>query len=155
MFERVALNEEEVSRSEKGTRVFCGEFAGRGFRAAKAHVYTGHAMSCLFCKIIEGTIPSTPVYQDDLVYAFADINPKAPVHLLIVPREHIGSLAEAGKDKEALLGHLLWAAAEIARQKGLTDGYRIVVNTGEDGGQTVDHLHLHLLGGRALTWPPG
>jgi histidine triad (HIT) family protein len=112
-------------------------------------------MSCLFCKIIEGTIPSTPVYEDDLVYAFADINPKAPVHLLIVPRKHIGSLAEAGEDKKTLLGHLLWAAAEVARQKGLTDGYRIVVNTGEDGGQTVDHLHLHLLGGRALTWPPG
>ncbi len=112
-------------------------------------------MSCLFCKIIDGTIPSTPVYQDDLGYAFADINPKAPVHVLIVPREHIGSVAEAREDKRALLGHLLWAAAEIAREKGLTDGYRIVVNTGEDGGQTVDHLHLHLLGGRALTWPPG
>ncbi len=112
-------------------------------------------MSCLFCKIINGTIPSTPVYQDDLCYAFADINPKAPVHVLIAPREHIGSVAEAGEDKRALLGHLLWAAAEIARMKGLKDGYRIVVNTGEDGGQTVDHLHLHLLGGRSLTWPPG
>jgi histidine triad (HIT) family protein len=118
-------------------------------------VYTGHAMSCIFCKIVEGQIPSTPVYQDDLGYAFADLNPKAPVHVLIVPREHIGSIAEAGKDKSALLGHLLWAAAEIARKKGLTNGYRIVVNTGEEGGQTVDHLHLHLLGGRVLTWPPG
>ncbi len=112
-------------------------------------------MSCLFCKIIEGTIPSTPVYQDDLGYAFADINPKAPVHVLIVPREHISSLDDASEEKRGLLGHLLWAAADIARKKGLKDGYRIVVNTGEDGGQTVDHLHLHLLGGRSLTWPPG
>jgi len=125
------------------------------FSTANKRVYTGLAMSCLFCKIIEGSIPSTPVYQDDLGYAFADINPKAPVHVLIVPREHIRSLDEAGEEKRALLGHLLWAAADIARKKGLKDGYRIVVNTGEDGGQTVDHLHLHLLGGRALTWPPG
>jgi len=110
-------------------------------------------MSCLFCKITEGKIPSTAVYQDDLGYAFADINPQAPVHVLIVPREHIGSLNEVGKDHRALLGHLLWAAAEIARQKKLANGYRIVVNTGADGGQTVDHLHL--LGGRQLTWPPG
>lgn len=121
----------------------------------KPPVYTGQAMSCTFCKIIEKQVPSTPVYQDELGYAFADINPKAPVHVLIVPREHIASLNEAGKDKRALLGHLLWAAAEIAREKKLGDGYRIVVNTGEDGGQSVDHLHLHLLGGRLLTWPPG
>ncbi|MFZ1941715.1 MAG: histidine triad nucleotide-binding protein [Terracidiphilus sp.] len=121
----------------------------------KFRVYTGLTMSCTFCKIIDKQIPSTPVFQDELGYAFADINPKAPVHVLIVPREHIGSLTEAGKDKRALLGHLLWAAAEIAREKKLGNGYRIVVNTGEDGGQTVDHLHLHLLGGRLLTWPPG
>jgi histidine triad (HIT) family protein len=112
-------------------------------------------MGCLFCKIIDGTIPSAPVYQDDLSYAFADIGPKAPVHILIVPREHISSVAEAGADKKALLGHLMWVAAEIARQKGLANGYRIVVNTGEDGGQSVEHLHLHLLGGRGMTWPPG
>jgi histidine triad (HIT) family protein len=112
-------------------------------------------MSCLFCKIVDGTIPSTPVYQDELSYAFADINPKAPVHILVVPREHIGSLDEADVPKQALLGHLLWAAAEIARAKGPAKGYRVVVNTGEDGGQTVDHLHLHVLGGRQMTWPPG
>jgi histidine triad (HIT) family protein len=112
-------------------------------------------MSCLFCKIVAGQIPSTAVYQDERVYAFADINPKAPVHVLIVPREHIASLDEAGKDRRALLGHLLWVAAEIAREKGLAGGYRIAINNGEDGGQTVDHLHLHLLGGRSLTWPPG
>ncbi len=122
---------------------------------AKRPVYTGHVMSCLFCKIIEGKIPSTAVYQDDFGYAFADINPQAPVHVLLVPREHIDSLDETNKEHRALLGHLLWAAADIARKKGLASGYRIVVNTGVDGGQTVDHLHLHLLGGRALTWPPG
>ena len=112
-------------------------------------------MSCLFCKIIDGKIPSTSVYQDDLGYAFADVHPQAPVHVLIVPREHISSLSETDERKNALLGHLLLAAAEIARSKGLGKGYRIVVNTGEEGGQTVDHLHLHLLGGRQMTWPPG
>ncbi len=112
-------------------------------------------MNCTFCKIIEGKIPSTSVFQDELGYAFADINPKAPVHVLVVPREHIASLDAAHKDNRALLGHLLWAAAEIARKKGLANGYRIVVNTGQDGGQTMDHLHLHLLGGRMMTWPPG
>ncbi|MGA2752893.1 MAG: histidine triad nucleotide-binding protein [Terracidiphilus sp.] len=112
-------------------------------------------MSCLFCKIASREIPSTAVYEDELAYAFADINPKAPVHVLIIPREHIDSLAEAGTEKSALLGHLLCVAAEIAGKKGLAKGYRIVVNTGDDGGQTVDHLHLHLLGGRQMTWPPG
>jgi histidine triad (HIT) family protein len=121
----------------------------------QALLYTGRVMSCLFCKIVDGSIPSTPVYQDEVCYAFADINPKAPVHVLVIPREHIASLAHAGKEHPALLGHLLWAAAEIARAKGLSKGYRAVINNGEDGGQTVDHLHVHLLGGRALSWPPG
>lgn len=112
-------------------------------------------MSCLFCKIVNGEIPSTPVYQDELTYAFADINPKAPVHVLVVPREHLDSVHSAAKHQEALLGHLMAVAAEIARGKGLTTGYRVVTNVGEDGGQTVDHLHLHLLGGRPMTWPPG
>lgn len=118
-------------------------------------LYTVGVMSCLFCKIVDGSIPSKAVYQDEQCYAFADINPQAPVHVLVVPRQHIASLAEAGKEHPALLGHLLWAAAEIARSKGLTKGYRAVVNTGDDGGQTVDHIHVHLLGGRRLTWPPG
>lgn len=112
-------------------------------------------MSCLFCKIIEGAIPSTAVYQDERCYAFADIHPQAPTHVLIAPRQHVESLASARDEDRALLGHLQWAAAEIARAKGLAKGYRVVINTGEDGGQTVDHLHLHLLGGRALHWPPG
>jgi histidine triad (HIT) family protein len=112
-------------------------------------------MSCLFCRIVNGEIPSTPVYQDDLAYAFADISPKAPVHVLVVPKEHIASVGHTGEEDQALLGHLLSVAAQIARDKGLTSGYRVVSNVGEDGGQTVDHLHLHLLGGRPMTWPPG
>lgn len=112
-------------------------------------------MSCLFCKIVEGAIPSTAVYQDELCYAFADINPKAPVHVLVVPREHIDSLHDTSANHRALLGHLFWAAAEIARQKELGQGYRVVVNIGEHAGQSVDHLHLHLMGGRPMAWPPG
>jgi histidine triad (HIT) family protein len=112
-------------------------------------------MSCLFCKIIEGTIPSTAVYQDEQCYAFADIHPQAPVHVLVAPREHVVAMDEVQESQSAQLGHLLWAAAEIARTKGLAKGYRLVINNGADGGQTVDHLHVHLLGGRALHWPPG
>jgi histidine triad (HIT) family protein len=112
-------------------------------------------MSCLFCKIVEGSIPAAPVYQDDRCYAFTDINPQAPVHFLVIPREHIQSTAAAAEHHRELLGHLLLAAAQIARDKGLGNGYRIVINTGADGGQTVDHLHVHVLGGRHMTWPPG
>jgi len=112
-------------------------------------------MSCLFCKIIEGSIPSAAVYQDEQCYAFADIHPQAPVHVLVAPREHIVAMTETSEKQSALLGHLLLAAAEIARAKGLAKGYRLVINTGQDGGQTVDHLHVHLLGGRPLHWPPG
>ena len=112
-------------------------------------------MSCIFCKIVAGEIPSAPVYQDESAYAFTDIHPEAPVHILIVPREHIVSLRDAGENHRDLLGHLMWTAAEIARERGLKNGYRVVVNSGEDGGQTVDHLHLHLMGGRLMTWPPG
>lgn len=112
-------------------------------------------MSCLFCQIIDGSIPSKAIYQDDQCYAFVDLKPVAPVHVLVVPRKHIASTAEAGKEHNELIGHLLWAASEIARTKGLAQGYRTVINTGEDGGQTVHHLHVHLLGGRPMTWPPG
>ncbi len=112
-------------------------------------------MSCLFCKIIEGSIPSTAVYQDERCYAFADIAPQAPVHVLVTPREHIASMEATTEAHRALLGHLLWVATEIAHTKGLAKGYRLVINTGPEGGQTVDHLHVHLLGGRTLHWPPG
>jgi histidine triad (HIT) family protein len=112
-------------------------------------------MSCLFCQIVNGTIPSKAVYQDEQCYAFADITPQAPVHVLVVPREHISSLADAEKSHHELLGHLLSVVSEIARTQSLSKGYRAVINSGPDGGQSVDHLHVHLLGGRKLTWPPG
>ena len=112
-------------------------------------------MSCIFCKVIDGSIPSKAVYEDELCYAFADLHPQAPVHVLVAPREHIASLDDTDPSDGKLLGHLLWAVAEVAREKGLASGYRLVINTGPDGGQTVDHLHIHLLGGRPLTWPPG
>lgn len=112
-------------------------------------------MACLFCKIIEGSVPSKSVYQDEHCFAFNDINPQAPMHILVIPRKHIASLADAQKEDQSVLGHLLWAAAEIARSKGLANGYRTVISTGRDGGQTVDHLHVHVLGGRAMHWPPG
>lgn len=112
-------------------------------------------MSCLFCKIVDGTIAAKLVYDDKQCVAFGDVHPQAPVHFLVVPREHIASLAEADEAHKPLLGHLLWAAGEIARQKGLSNGFRVVINAGPDGGQTVDHLHVHVLGGRPMTWPPG
>lgn len=112
-------------------------------------------LSCLFCKIIDGSIPSTALFEDDLCYAFADLHPQAPVHVLIAPREHIVSMAECDQGDRALLGHLMWAATQIAQLKKLDNGFRVVVNTGADGGQTVDHLHVHLLGSRSMSWPPG
>jgi histidine triad (HIT) family protein len=110
---------------------------------------------CLFCKIVAGQIPATPIYEDELCLCFADIHPQAPTHLLIIPKEHIASQAHAEQKHAALLGHLLATAAAIAARAGLDRGFRVVINTGPDGGQTVDHLHLHLLGGRQMGWPPG
>ncbi len=110
-------------------------------------------MDCLFCKIVSGAIPAKKVFEDDQAIAFRDISPQAPVHILIVPKKHIGSLTET--EDQPLLGHLLALVQQIARSENLGGGYRTVINTGPDGGQTVDHLHLHLLGGRAMHWPPG
>jgi histidine triad (HIT) family protein len=110
---------------------------------------------CLFCKIVAGDIPANRVYEDEFCIGFPDINPQAPTHLLIIPRQHIASTAKAEAEHSALLGCLMSAAANIARAEKLSKGYRIVVNTGDDGGQTVNHLHLHLLGGRHMNWPPG
>jgi histidine triad (HIT) family protein len=110
---------------------------------------------CLFCRIVAGSIPAKRVYEDDVCLAFADINPQAPVHLLIIPKEHLASTAHTAAEHAGLLGHLLATVAKIAVEQKLDRGYRIVINTGSDGGQTVDHLHLHLLGGRAMGWPPG
>lgn len=110
-------------------------------------------MPTLFTKIINGEIPATIVYQDEHCVAFRDIDPKAPVHILIVPRAEIPGVAEVPESGDHQ--HLLNAARKIAEQEGLTNGYRLVINQGADGGQTVDHLHVHLLGGRTLSWPPG
>ncbi len=110
----------------------------------------------LFQKIIDRQIPAAIVYEDDRALAFRDIAPKAPTHVLIIPKRPIAKLGDATAADEALLGHLLCVAAEVARQEGLADdGYRVVINNGEAAGQTVFHLHLHLLGGRTLGWPPG
>ncbi len=110
---------------------------------------------CLFCKIVDGTIPAKRLHETDDLLAFADINPQAPVHLLVIPKRHIASHAHALPEDAALLGRLFAAAGDLARQHHLDRGYRLVINTGPDGGQTVDHLHVHLLGGRAMGWPPG
>jgi len=109
--------------------------------------------SCLFCRIVRGEIPAKIVREDEHTVAFRDIDPKAPTHILVIPKEHVASLDEA--TDPTLVGRLSLAAAEIARSEGLTGGYRTVVNTGAGAGQTVFHLPLHLLGGRKLTWPPG
>ncbi|MGB3671140.1 MAG: histidine triad nucleotide-binding protein [Phormidesmis sp.] len=109
----------------------------------------------LFSKIIRREITADIVYEDDLCLAFRDITPQAPIHILVIPKKPIPKLSEAQIEDKALLGHLLLAVSEIAKEQSLEKGYRVVINTGEDGGQTVFHLHLHLLGGRALGWPPG
>ncbi|WP_138159288.1 histidine triad nucleotide-binding protein [Peptoniphilus catoniae] len=112
-------------------------------------------MDCLFCKIIAGEIPSDKVYEDDLIYAFKDIDPQAPVHILIVPKEHIESLDDINESHKDLIFHISLKAKELAAKFGLTKGYRLVNNCKEDGGQSVNHLHYHLLGGRSMAWPPG
>ncbi|HLA16403.1 MAG TPA: histidine triad nucleotide-binding protein [Candidatus Limnocylindrales bacterium] len=111
---------------------------------------------CLFCRIVAGEIPATKVHDDDLVIAIRDIAPRAPTHILVMPRRHIASAAELTDADGPIVGRLFAAAAEIARSEGIADaGYRLVVNTGRWGGQTVDHLHVHLMGGRPFEWPPG
>ena len=111
---------------------------------------------CIFCRIALGEIPSEKVYEDDRIVAFKDINPAAPVHILVIPKRHITSLAHVEEGDQELLGHLLVKFKEIAASLGLDQrGYRLVVNAGEDGGQTVGHIHFHLLGGRRMAWPPG
>jgi histidine triad (HIT) family protein len=111
---------------------------------------------CLFCKIVAGEIAADVVRDDERLLAFRDINPQAPVHLLVIPKEHVTSLADAGDGHADLLGALLLLARELAFEEGIAEaGFRTVINTGRDGGQTVGHLHLHVLGGRSLEWPPG
>lgn len=111
---------------------------------------------CLFCQIVAGEIPCDEVYSGDDIFAFRDINPQGPVHILVVPRRHLAGMADLTATDTSLLGRLLLTAAEIAAREGLaSDGYRCVINHGRHGCQSVDHLHLHLIGGRQLDWPPG
>jgi len=111
---------------------------------------------CLFCRIVRGEVPSERVHEDETVVAFRDIAPRAPTHVLVIPRQHIESAAELGETHGPLLGRLFEVAADVARREGIEErGYRIVTNVGPDAGQSVPHLHLHVLGGRPMTWPPG
>ena len=112
-------------------------------------------MSTIFGKIIRREIPADIVYEDDLCLAFRDINPQAPVHVLLIPKKEIDQVGNAKAEDQALLGHMVLTAGRIARQLGVGDAFRLVVNNGADAGQTVFHLHLHILGGRTLRWPPG
>lgn len=111
---------------------------------------------CLFCRIIAGEMPADILHQDERCVAFRDVNPQAPVHVLVIPREHMDSLDDASQRDEATLGHLLRVAARVANEEGLSEsGYRTVINTGAGVGQSVFHLHVHVLGGRGMSWPPG
>ncbi|MDR1286559.1 MAG: histidine triad nucleotide-binding protein [Treponema sp.] len=111
---------------------------------------------CIFCKIIRGEIPSDTIYEDGDMLAFRDITPQAPVHFLVIPKKHIGSLMEAEREDALLLGKLLHKTGELAAEQGCSErGARFVINCKSDGGQTVDHLHIHVLGGRMMMWPPG
>ena len=109
---------------------------------------------CLFCKIAEGQIPSNKVYEDDLCYAFYDIDPQAPTHFLVIPKAHIQSCGEVTKGNAALVGHMFQVIAQVTKELGITD-FRVVSNCGEQAGQSVHHLHFHVLAGRDMTWPPG
>ncbi len=110
---------------------------------------------CLFCKIAAGEIPSQKIYEDEYVYAFADIDPKAPFHAIVIPKQHIASAADITPENSVLVAKVFEAIAEIARRENLEDGFRVVNNCGKDGGQTVGHMHFHLLARRDLGWPPG
>ena len=112
-------------------------------------------MDCLFCKILAGEIPSTKVYEDDYVYAFKDIAPQAPFHAVVIPKKHIQSAADINSENSVYVSKIFEAVAAIAIENNLSNGFRVVTNCGEDGGQTVGHLHYHMLGGRLLAWPPG
>ena len=112
-------------------------------------------MDCVFCKIANGEIPCKKAYEDDRVLAFYDLDPQAPVHILIIPKEHIQSVEEITAENSAIVGHIFEVAAKLAKENGLNEGFRVVSNVGKDGGQSVPHLHFHLLGGRSMKWPPG
>ena len=112
--------------------------------------------NCIFCKIASGEIPTNKVYEDERIIAFNDINPQAPIHILLIPKDHFSSLNDVPEEKKDLLGHILFKARQIAKDKGISEkGYRIVLNTEKDSGQEVFHIHFHLLGRRRMNWPPG
>lgn len=115
----------------------------------------GRRDDCLFCQIVAGNVPAEVVHASETTVAFRDVNPQAPCHVLVIPRSHYENAAELAQHEPALLADVLTAAADVAEREGLTEGYRTVFNTGAGGGQTVFHAHLHVLGGRPLTWPPG
>ena len=110
---------------------------------------------CIFCKIARGEIPSTKVYEDDTVLAFEDLDPQAPLHILLIPKTHIKSAAEINKENSSVIAHIFEVVSEIAAKENLKDGFRIVTNCGDSAGQSVKHLHFHMLSGRDFTWPPG
>lgn len=112
-------------------------------------------MDCLFCKIVSGDIPSKKIYEDDLIYVFEDIAPTAPIHYLLIPKEHIVSAASINENNSKVIAHIFEVIAKLAEEKDMEDGFRVVNNCGESGGQTVMHLHFHLLSGRQLNWPAG
>lgn len=112
-------------------------------------------MDCLFCKIVAGEIPARKLYEDDQVFAFHDIGPRAPVHFLVIPKRHIGTLNHLTEADNALTGHMLFTAQRLAKEQGCEEGFRVVMNCNELGGQTVQHIHMHVLGQRQMTWPPG
>lgn len=113
-------------------------------------------MDCIFCKIVDKKIPAKIIYEDDLAIAFEDINPKAPVHVLVIPKKHISTSLDINESDNDLVGHMFQVANKIAKDKGIAErGFRLVMNCNKDSGQTVFHIHLHLLGGRHMTWPPG
>ena len=112
-------------------------------------------MDCIFCKIAAGEIPAKKAYEDDLCLAFYDLEPQAPVHVLLIPKAHIASVNELTEENNGVVAHIFAVAAKLAKELGLENGYRIVNNCGEDGGQTVQHLHFHMLCGRSMAWPPG
>jgi histidine triad (HIT) family protein len=112
-------------------------------------------VDCLFCKIIGGEVPSNKIYEDDLCYAFYDIDPQAPTHFLVVPKAHIAGPHEVNEENAAVVGHIYAVIAKLASELHLDNGYRVIANDGADGGQTVGHLHFHVLAGRTLAWPPG
>ncbi len=111
--------------------------------------------SCLFCKIINGDIPSDKLYEDDDIFAFRDISPQAPTHFLVIPKKHISGPGEVGAEDERIIGKMMRVGADIARQEGVGDAFRAVFNNGAGAGQTVFHIHMHILGGRSMNWPPG